>query len=1148
MPLCKCHPISPTALPILIPPDSPTPAQSPGKTREVLINKTREQLKAKTTKLDQIMEDMDGSTQSNTKSRDNPITHAIPFQNSDFTPTSKLHHDADIIAMQRKKTKLLMYHEKLGHLSFAVLRLLARAGIIPRELANVDPPTCPGCAYGKAHKLKWRHKGNKNRKKIKIATAPGQVVSMDQLISPTPGFVPVHRGTPTKQRYVGATVFVDHFSDLTYVHLMTEMNSTTTVEAKKAFERLAASHQVTIKHYHGDNGLFDTKLFWESIKSSNQTMSFCGVNAHHQNGKAERRIRDITEHARTSLLHAAHRWPKAIHASLWPAALKNYVNLRNNIPTTFVKGSKQSMDTFVDSPLSKFAGKEIKVNLEHFHPFGSPVYVLEDKLQASQSYNKWSDRSRVGIFMTHSPSHSSNVPLILNTRTAHVTPQFHCLYDDEFATCQRDPKFQSLWQYKAKVLNDISNEQQKTKLPQGFIPSLQHSQQLSQSLSSLPDNFKHPWETTEIPNDAPTLDTSTVNAPPPSDPPSQNQLSESNSGSRPITFNNTRTRSGREIVPPKRLTYTSICSNLETFSPSSKQHYIQHLLQPDVTSQSEPNSFSLVSEYIIGLTLSDPDTMYLHEALREPDRDKFIEAIEKELDDHILRKHWKVVPLQNVPKDKTCLPMVWSMKRKRNPLGEITRYKARLCAGGHKSVEFVDYWDTYSPVVSWQTVRLIFILAIANNWHIRSIDFVLAFPQAKIKTDIYLKPPNVPSQVRIRDLPTPLDRLTKVYKLIHNLYGLKDAGRTWNDHLHTGLIERGWSQSKIDKCLYIKQDLLLILYVDDACLISANKSSILQEIQSLQKDYSLTDDGDLHDYLGTRFCKQKDGSVILSQPRMLQRLFKLVNLDPNDPRVTKHDTPAVNILDNDPKATPRQQNWNYRSVVGCLSYIQAMVRPDITFAVQQCARFCNKPSLEHEQAVKRICRYLLRTQDSGLVFKPDKSRGLECFVDADWAGAWKHRSSNDPMSAHSRTGFVIMYMGCPILWKSSMQSLIALSTTEAEYIALSTALREVINVIHLLQELQKFKFYVHNNRPTIQCRTFEDNMSCIKLATDHRNHPRTKHLAIRLHHFRSHVINKTISIEHISTKNQIADLFTKPLPKSSFTTLSSKVMGWDLSS
>ena len=125
----------------------------------------------------------------------------------------------------------------------------------------MDPPTCPGCAYGKAHKLKWRHKGIKNRKRIKVAMAPGQVVSMDQLISPTPGFVPIHRGTLTKQCYVGAMVFVDHFSDLTYVHLMTEMTSKATVEVKMSFERLAEPHQVSIQHYHGDNGLFDTKLF-----------------------------------------------------------------------------------------------------------------------------------------------------------------------------------------------------------------------------------------------------------------------------------------------------------------------------------------------------------------------------------------------------------------------------------------------------------------------------------------------------------------------------------------------------------------------------------------------------------------------------------------------------------------------------------------------------------------------------------------------------------------------------------------------------------------------------------------------------------------------------------------------------------------------
>ena len=189
------------------------------------------------------------------------------------------------------------------------------------------------------------------------------------------------------------------------------------------------------------------------------------------------------------------------------------------------------------------------------------------------------------------------------------------------------------------------------------------------------------------------------------------------------------------------------------------------------------------------------------------------------------------------------------------------------------------------------------------------------------------------------------------------------------------------------------------------------------EIKSLQKDYDLTDIGDLKGYLGTRLDRHTDGSVTLTQPRMMERVFNIVGIYPASKNVKLHDTPAFSdcILDNDPDGKPRLQKWNYRSAVGCLSYIQAIIRPDITMATQQYARFCNDPKQEHEEAVKRIRRYLLKTKYKDLVLRPDKSKGLECFVNVDWARLWRHRSSNDLLSSHSRTGYYITHAGCPLM-------------------------------------------------------------------------------------------------------------------------------------
>jgi hypothetical protein len=181
----------------------------------------------------------------------------------------------------------------------------------------------------------------RNHHKLRAATAAGQVVSIDQLVSPTAGFIPTHRGTPTTKRYIGATVFADHFSDFTYVHLKIKMAAESTVEAKLAFERLLSSHGVTILHYNSDNGLFDTKAFKNAINKAGQMVLFCGVNVHHQNGKSESRIKDVTTSGRTALLHAAHTaGPKPLTPPFGHQPLNTIRTCENELPTEYTPGQK----------------------------------------------------------------------------------------------------------------------------------------------------------------------------------------------------------------------------------------------------------------------------------------------------------------------------------------------------------------------------------------------------------------------------------------------------------------------------------------------------------------------------------------------------------------------------------------------------------------------------------------------------------------------------------------------------------------------------------------------------------------------------------------------------------------------------------------
>ena len=211
--------------------------------------------------------------------------------------------------------------------------------------------------------------------------------------------------------------------------------------------------------------------------------------------------------------------------------------------------------------------------------------------------------------------------------------------------------------------------------------------------------------------------------------------------------------------------------------------------------------------------------------------------------------------------------------------------------------------------------------------------------------------------------------------------------------------------------------------------------------------------------------------------------------------------------------------------------------------VHQTARFCNDPKLSHEQAINRIGKYLAGTRDRGIRYKIDSSKGLECYADADFAGGWNQDDPHDASNLMSRTGFVIKYADCPIYWSSKLQTEIALSTAEAEYIALSSALREVIPLLTMMEELNE-TFPLIMNTPNFYCKVWEDNQSCISMATSQKFTPRTKHIALKYHHFKKYVETGKIQINYVHTEQQQADILTKPVRVDLFPKLRYMLMGW----
>jgi hypothetical protein len=262
----------------------------------------------------------------------------------------------------------------------------------------------------------------------------------------------------------------------------------------------------------------------------------------------------------------------------------------------------------------------------------------------------------------------------------------------------------------------------------------------------------------------------------------------------------------------------------------------------------------------------------------------------------------------------------------------------------------------------------------------------------------------------------------------------------------------GFVQSEADPCVYYRGSPIFLLYTDDSILLSPSDTEINKAIGEISGLFNITDQGQIDDYLGVKVQRRDGGSIKLWQPHLIDSILK--DLKSRD-KVKAKPTPAVAmvILDKDEDGEDFDDAFHYRAVIGKLNFLEKSTCPDIAYAVHQVARFSADPKASHGKAVRTLCHYLTGTKDRGLVYIPDLSRKFEVWVDSDFLGLWKKEMAiHLPSTARSRSRFIIMYAGCPVAWISRLQTEVAHSSTEAEYVALSQALRDTIPLMRLLEE------------------------------------------------------------------------------------------------
>ena len=476
------------------------------------------------------------------------------------------------------------------------------------------------------------------------------------------------------------------------------------------------------------------------------------------------------------------------------------------------------------------------------------------------------------------------------------------------------------------------------------------------------------------------------------------------------------------------------------------------------------------------MTAHSTEPKSYREALVSPDKAKWVVAMEQEMQSLHDNEAWTLTEL---PKGRKAVGSKWTFKEKRGADGNITRYKARLVAQGFSQQYGKDYDETFSPVVRSESVRSVIALAAQRNLVVHQMDVSTAFLNGKLQEEVFMRQPDGFQVSGKEDL---------VCRLHKSIYGLKQSSRCWNFELHSYLVGKGFIQSANDPCIYIYPDgkRIVAVYVDDLVLATPNLKVMSILKASLSDRFSVTDLGEFNFFLGVR-AEFSDEYITLRQDAYTERILSRFGMENCKPVSTPAD-PAVKLVPAADGETTVDSGM-YQSAVGSLLYLSIWTRPDIAYAVSSVAKYSGKPTQTHYTAVKRIFRYLRGTVDFGLCFPRTDNPHVDLvgYSDSDWAG--------DVGDRRSTSGYLFKIGDCAVSWRSRKQSVVALSSAEAEYIALASGAQESVWLSRVVLEL--------TGGSGKACSVMHvDNQSAIAMAKNPQFHGRGKHIAIKYHFIR----------------------------------------------